>query len=84
MRNTLPVIIPQGRYNKAEACRLLGISRYKLENAINKNLIRTYLHDYEKRIYVKGEDLITYYNALSELKKPEPQKISPVTNTIND
>lgn len=74
MKNTLSIIVPEGRYNKSQACRLLGVSRSLLENAINKNLIRIYKHEYEKRVYVIGEDLINYYNAINQIRPPESPK----------
>lgn len=54
-------IRPNGRYNKSQASRILGISRPTLDKYIREGRIATLL--WGGTIYIKGLTIIKFFNS---------------------
>ena len=56
---------PNRHYSKAEASRMLGISRPTLDKYISQGRIGIVLHTPSSSVRIKGKELIRYYNSIS-------------------
>lgn len=62
MTAELPADIrPNGRYNKSQVARILGISRTTLDKKITEGKIQCFL--WNEKIYIKGLSIIKFFNS---------------------
>lgn len=64
MRATLPDDFKlDGRYNKSQTAKILGISRTSLDKYIRQGDIRTELNKRTQMIYIKGTAIMKFFNS---------------------
>lgn len=64
MNAELPVDIrPNGRYNKSQTARILGISRTTLDKYIQMGHISMEMNRRTQTLYIKGTTIIKFFNS---------------------
>lgn len=56
---------PNGHYSKSRAASFLGINRSQLNDFIGRGYIKVSLHKYTQEVFIKGSEIIRFFNAVS-------------------
>lgn len=60
---TIEEIKPHLNYSIVEVCRVLGVSRRKVDYLREKGVIQWYIRRADSAIRIKGKDVIKFYNS---------------------